>query len=154
VALQGASVNVTQGISTLVSTSNASGYYSSSNNWLSGSQINVTTNLSGYATDYNLFTPLAADTIELNITLVADNRTYSGVAIDGVNKDTQYHSTIPEATVYERINGSSAAPAITTANAAAYYRFDNLVNGTVYDVWSSKAGYGNSTVEQVMAVGV
>jgi hypothetical protein len=153
-ALQGASVNVTQGTSTLVSTSNASGYFSSSNNWLSGSQINVTTNLSGYATDYNLFTPLAADTIELNITLVADNRTYSGVAIGGVNKDTQYHSTIPGATVYERINGSSAAPAITTANAAAYYRFDNLVNGTVYDVWSSKAGYGNSTVEQVTAVGV
>jgi hypothetical protein len=153
VALQGASVNVTQGTSTLISVSNASGYYSSSNNWLSGSQINMTTNLSGYATDYNLFTPLAADTVELNITLVADNRTYSGVAIGGVNKDTQYHSTIPGATVYERVNGSSAAPAITTANAAAYYRFDNLVNGTVYDVWSSKAGYGNSTVEQKLAVG-
>jgi hypothetical protein len=152
-AIPGATVFIAQGSTNETLLTGSIGNYTSSNNWLSGSQINMTTNLSGYATDYNLFTPLAADTIELNITLVADNRTYSGVAIDGVNKDTQYHSTIPEATVYERVNGSSAAPSVTTANAAAYYRFDNLVNGTVYDVWSSKAGYANSTVEQKLAVG-
>ncbi|MDD5512048.1 MAG: carboxypeptidase-like regulatory domain-containing protein, partial [Dehalococcoidales bacterium] len=152
-ALQGASVNVTQGTSTLISVSNASGYYSSSNNWLSGSQINMTTNLSGYTNDYAVFSPLAADVISRNITLVNLTPTYSGVAIGGVVKDNQYYSTIPGATVYERVNGSSAAPAITTANAAAYYRFDNLVNGTVYDVWSSKAGYANSTIEQKLAVG-
>ena len=154
VALQGASVNVTQGTSTLISVSNASGYFSSSNNWLSGSQINMTTNLSGYTNDYAVFSPLAADVISRNITLVNLTPTYSGVAIGGVVKDNQYYSTIPGATVYERINGSSAAPAITTANAAAYYRFDNLVNGTVYDVWSSKAGYANSTTELKLAVGV
>ena len=154
VALQGASVNVTQGTSTLVSVSNASGYYSSSNNWLSGSQINMTTNLSGYTSDYAVFSPLAADTITRNITLVNSTPVYSGVAIGGVVKDSQYQSTVPGASVYERINGTSATPASTTANGAGYYIFNGLVNGTTYDIWSQKTGYANSTVVQKLAVGI
>jgi hypothetical protein len=153
VALQGASVNVTQGTSTLVSVSNTSGYFSSSNNWLAGSEVNVTTTLSGHTPDYNLFTPLAADAISLNITLVNSTPIYSGVAIGGVIKDTQYHSTIPSANVYERINGTSATPSSTTANGAGYYIFNDLVNGTTCDIWSQKIGFANSTVEQKLAVG-
>jgi hypothetical protein len=152
--LQGASVNVTQGTSTLVSTSNASGYYSSSNNWLSGSEINMTTTLSGYTNDYAVFTPLAADVITRNITLVNSTPTYSGVAIGGVVEDDQYYSTIPGAIVYLRVNGTSGTPSTTTGNGAAYYIFNGLVNGTVYDVWSQKTGFANSTVEQKLAVGV
>ena len=137
----------------MVSVTNASGYYSSSNNWLSGSQINMTTNLSGYTTDYAVFSPLAADTITRNITLVNSTPVYSGVAIGGVVEDDQYYSTIPGATVYLRINGTSGAPATTTGNGAAYYIFNGLVNGTTYDVWSTKTGYANSTVEQKLVVG-
>lgn len=154
VALQGASVNVTQGTSTMVSVTNASGYYSSSNNWLSGSAINMTTNLSGYTTDYAAFSPLAADTITRNITLVNSTPVYSGVAIGGVVEDDQYYSTITGATVYLRINGTSGTPSTTTGNSAGYYIFNGLVNGTTYDVWSQKTGYGNSTVEQKLAVGI
>ena len=153
VALSGASVNVTQGTSTLTSVSNVSGYYSSSNNWLSGSEINMTTRLSGYTNDYAAFTPLATDTIARNITLVNSTPAYSGVAIGGVVKDNQYYSTIPAAAVYERINGTSATPASTTANGAGYYIFNDLVNGTTYDIWSQETGFANSTVEQKLAVG-
>lgn len=153
VALQGASVNITQGTSTLVSVSNASGYFSSSNNWLSGSEINITTTLSGYYPDYNLITPLSADTINLTIPLLNLTPTHSGVAIGGFVKDSQYHSAIPGATIYLRINGTSETPSTTTGNGASYYIFNGLVNGTTYDVWSQKTGFANSTVEQKLAVG-
>jgi hypothetical protein len=39
-------------------------------------------------------------------------------------------------------------------NISGFARVDNLVNGNLYSVWSSKTGYGNSSVKQIVAVGV
>lgn len=149
IALNGVSVNVTQGTSTLISTSNASGYYSSENNWLYGSEINITTSLSGYVTDYNLFTPPSASEVHLNITLINSTATHTAPSINGVLKDNLYHSTIPSATVYERVNGTTTTPNATSANIAGYYIFNELTNTTVYDLWGTKTGYADSEVYQV-----
>ena len=151
--LSGATVNVSQLSTSLVSTSDVNGSYSNNNNWLSGSEINITTNLTGYTTDVNVFTPLTADAITLNISLIPSPPTYSGIAIGGIVRDNQYHNVIPSATVYKITNVSRTGSGSATTNIAGYYRFDSLVNGTVYDIWSSKTGFANSTVEQKLAVG-
>ncbi len=152
--LSGATVNVSQGTLYLVSTSSATGNFTSSNNWLSGSAINIVTNLSGYQNDTNSFTPIAAAEIPLNITLYPSSLSYSGIHINGITHESQYNSSLPNANAYIKVNGTTTLMATTTSNIAGFYDFGGLVNGTVYDVWSSKTGYGNSSTKQVTAVGV
>ena len=78
--------------------------------------------------------------------------TNSGVSIGGIVRDNVYSNLIPGASVVVR-NTTSGEYQIKTTNIAGYYRADNLYSGRLYDVWSSKTGYGNSTVAQKLAVG-
>lgn len=149
--LSGANINITQGLTTATSTSLSDGTWNSSSNWLSGSAITVNTTLSGYTSDLLTILPLTAKSISLNISLIPDPATSVGTSVGGIVRDNVYSNPIPAATVTVR-NGTESYTNIT--NIAGYYRVDNLYSGRLYDVWSSKTGYSNSTIAQKLAVGV
>jgi hypothetical protein len=146
--LADATVNVTQGIATKNSISGSYGW-NSTNNWLSGSQFNITTNKSGYTSDVRLFTPLTSKSIALNISLVPSPATTVGTSVGGVVRDNVYGNPVVGATYWVQ-NGTTHS---STTNIAGFARVDNLpVPNTWYNVWSSKTGFGNSSVVRVMAV--
>lgn len=150
--LSGANINVTQSTSSSTSTSLTGGIWNSSNNWLSGTPIVLNTTLTGYTQDLLSLTALSAKSITLNISLIPSPATTVGTSIGGIVRDNVYSNLIPGASVVVR-NTTSGEYQIKTTNIAGYYRADNLYSGRLYDVWSSKTGYGNSTVAQKLAVG-
>lgn len=147
--LSGASINVTQGTTSLVSNSLATGAWNSSNQWLVGSHMTINTSKSGYTSDTNAFTPLVARTIPLNISLIPFPASTTGTSIGGIVTDSTYHAPVPGATVTV-VNGTYNT---AVANIAGYYRVNNRISGKLYSVWSSLNGYGNSTVAYKLAVG-
>jgi len=146
--LPNATLNVTQGTRYKVSTSSLTGY-NSSNNWLIGSEMRVTTNLAGYTSDVRSFTPLVGKTIALNISLLSTTPTYKGIAVGGVVRDSVYGNPVSAATYYVR---NQSAEYFNTTNIAGYAFVDHLSSNTLYDVWSTKVGYNNSAVEHKYAV--
>lgn len=146
-------INVTQGTATLVSLSmNPSGAWNSTNNWLSGSAFSIVTNKTGYTTDTLTFTPLTAKSIFLNISLMPDPATTVGTSIGGIVRDNVYGNPVVNATYHTKY---LSAEYTATTNIAGFARTDSLaVPNVIYDVWSSKDGWGNSTVVQKLAVGI
>lgn len=149
--LPNANVNVTQGTLTATSQSLSTGAWNSSNNWLSGTPITLDTSLTGYTSDLLTIVPLTAKSVLLNISLIPDPATTVGTSIGGIVRDNVYSNPIPDALVTVQ-NGTESYT--STTNIAGFYRVDNLYSGRLYDVWSSKLGYGNSTVAKKLAVGV
>jgi hypothetical protein len=143
-------VNITQGANTANITTSSAGW-NSSQSWLSGTPISINTVATGYANNALSFTPLSASSVSLNISMLSTSPTSIGVSIGGIVRDNKFGNPVQSATV-SVVNGSSYHA--TTTNLAGYYRVDDLVPGTLYNVWSSKTGYGNSSVAQKLAVGV
>jgi hypothetical protein len=150
--LQNAAVNVTQLLSTLTSPSLSDGSWNSSNNWLTGSPITMNTTLAGYVGDLYTFTPQNSKTIFRNISLQPVTLPAVGTSIGGIVRDNVYGNPIPYALVSVQ-NVSASDYNTATTNIAGFYQAGNLVSGRLYNVWSSKTGYGNSSVWQVVAVG-
>lgn len=151
--LSGASLNVTQGSNYLVATTNASGYYTSANNWLTGSNIVIYGSYTGHQNQTNTLLPLAAESILWNVTLESNSLPCPDICIHGLVKSSQTNTTVTGATAYIRVNGTSTSPTTALTGVAGYYNFTGLSAGTVYDIWSGKTGYANSTTDQVTAVG-
>ena len=143
--LNGANVSITQGSQTNFSHSIPSGAWNSSAAWATGA-LSVATDLTGYTSDLRSFTALTSKTINLNISLMPDPPTSVGVTIGGIVRDDVFGNPITGATYHV---GSNTA----TTNIAGFARVGSLVQGTVYDVYSTKAGYGDSTHHSVTAVG-
>jgi hypothetical protein len=139
-------VSVSQSGTNVSVLTNAAGLYNVSIGLLSGSPISVVTNLTGFTTDTNLFTPLGAGTINLNISLLSTTPAFSGTAIGGILRNNQYGNPIPAATVY-LVNGTQVFSNIT--NIAGYYYVTGLTHGNTYTVSGLKAGYANTTLPQV-----
>ena len=150
--LSGATVNTTQGAVTESQTSSASGY-TMNTGWLTGGLLSVTTNLTGYTTDVQSFSPMAAGNIPLNITLLSTTPSHTGVSIGGIVRDNQYGNPVTSATV-NVYNTSTSESYNNVTNIAGYYLVNNLVGNRLYNVSSTKSGYSNSTIAQVVAVGV
>ena len=150
--LSGATVNTTQGAVTESQTSSASGY-TMNTGWLTGGLLSVTTNLTGYTTDVRSFSPMAAGNIPLNITLLSTTPSHTGVSIGGIVRDNQYGNPVTSATV-NVYNTSTSESYNNVTNIAGYYLVNNLVGNRLYNVSSTKSGYSNSTIAQVVAVGV
>ena len=152
--LPNATVNTTQGSATETEISNSNGSYTMTTGWLTGGALTVFTNKTGYTNDTRSFSPLAAGNIALNITLVSNNTTFSGAAIDGVVRDNQYGNPVTSATV-NVYNTSTSESYITTTNIAGFYIVNNLVANRLYNITSAKSGYSPvSQPVQVTAVGV
>lgn len=150
--LSGATVNTTQGAVTESRTSSASGY-TMNTGWLTGGLLSVTTNLTGYTTDVRSFSPMAAGNIPLNITLLSTTPSHTGVSIGGIVRDNQYGNPVTSATV-NVYNTSTSESYNNVTNIAGYYIVNNLVGNRLYNVSSTKSGYSNSTIAQVVAVGI
>ena len=150
--LSNAYVNITQGSSNKGQFSIAGGLWNSTNNWLSGTSINLTTNKTGYTSDIIVFTPLAGRSINLNISLVPSAPSYTGIAVGGVVRDNVYYNPVVGATYHVK----NVTEYTATTNIAGYARVDSLpnVNNILYDVWSTKSGFASSNVSQIVAVGV
>jgi hypothetical protein len=152
--LPNATVNTTQGSATETEISNSNGSYTMTTGWLTGGALTVFTNKTGYANDTRSFSPLAAGNIPLNITLVSNNATFSGAAIDGVVRDNQYGNPVTSSTV-NVYNTSTSESYSTTTNIAGFYIVNNLVANRLYNITSAKSGYSPvSQPVQVTAVGV
>ena len=161
-ALSGATVTATQGSTSVTYTSNAAGAWgNTSQYWLTGSAITLISNKSGYNNNTLSLNPVGSGTIALNISMSPTSPVHTGVAIGGIVRQGDYTGAttpipypISGATVYLRVNGSSATPSSTTSNLAGWYIFNSLVSGTTYDIWSEKTGFGNSAVHQATASGM
>ena len=151
--LPDAYINVTQGTAMLSQFSmNPSGAWNSSNNWLSGAAFSIVTNKTGYTTDTLTFTPLTAKSIFLNLSLVPNPATTVGVSIGGIVRDNVYGNPVVNATYHTKYLSDEYT---ATTNIAGFARTDSLaVPNVIYDVWSSKVGWGNSTVVQKLAVAI
>ena len=146
--LPSAVVNVSQLGVTASVTSGASGVYNVTQNWLTGSAISVVTNLAGYTTDTETFTPLASANVNLNISLLSTSPAYSNIAAGGILKDNQYGNPIPSATVYYQ-NTSYSQIYSNTTNNAGYYYTPGLTHTYLYNAWGEKSGYANTTIPVV-----
>ncbi len=144
--LQNANVSVSQSGTNVSALTSAAGLYNISTGLLAGSTISVVTNLTGFTTDTNSFTPLSAGTINLNISLLSTTPAFSGTAISGILRDNQYGNPIPAATVY-LVNGTQVFS--NTTNIAGYYYENGLTHGNTYTISGLKAGYANTTLPQV-----
>ena len=151
--LTNANVTITQTGTSASALTGANGAYTISNGWLTGSTISMQTNLSGYTTDINSFIPLGAGNLNITIPLLSTTPTHTGASIGGIVRDTQYGNPVTSATV-NVYNTSTSESYNNVTNIAGYYLVNNLVGNRLYDVSSSKTGYGNSTVYPVVAVAV
>lgn len=149
--LSGVSVNVSQGTTFGIATSGVDGIWNSTGNWLTGSPLHIVATQSGYDTYTNSFTPSIARSIPITIPMMPTTRTCVGTCMAGLVNDSVYHNPVSGATYWVQ-NGSYSYSTIT--NAAGYARVDSIVPNLLYDVWSSKVGYSNSTVAQKLAMGV
>jgi hypothetical protein len=150
--LPGATILVSQPSKIYTSTSESTGFWNSSHKWIVGIPTHINTTIAGYTSDYLTITPLLSGTIKVNISLLPDSSTFTGVSIGGIVRDNQYGNPVPSATVIVR-NSTYSESQTKTTNIAGYYHADNLYSGRWYDVWSSKTGYRNSTVALKQAVG-
>ena len=96
---------------------------------------------------------MAAGNIPLNITLLSTTPAHTGVSIGGIVRDNQYGNPVTSATV-NVYNTSTSESYNNVTNIAGYYLVNNLVGNRLYNVSSTKSGYSNSTIAQVVAVGV
>lgn len=145
--LSGAQVNITQ-LSTTQTISSTDQGWNSTSGWLPGATIRINTSYPGYGPDFRLFTPVSPKTIPLNISLLSSDTGHSGVSVGGIVRDDIYGNPISNATYHVR--NTTEYSALT--NIAGYARVDYLVAGTLYDVWGSKEGYGNSSIEKILVV--
>ena len=152
-ALPNAMVNITQGATVESEVSASNGTYTMTTGWLTGITMSVITNHTGYTTDTQSFSPLAAGNILKNISLLSTSPTHTGVSIGGILNDNQYGNPITSATV-NIYNVSTSESYSTTSNIAGYYIMNNLVGNRLYNITSSKSGYSPvSQPVQVVAVG-
>ena len=152
--LSGATVNVTQGTTTDSLTSAADGNYSSTSAFSANQPTTIVASKTGYETYQHVFTPLYAGTIQINLTLMPTNPTYTGIALGGIARQPPYNRTINSATVYI-LNSTDGHSYTATTNAAGYYIQNDMAGASHwFDIWGSKTGFSNSSIYQKLVVGI
>jgi hypothetical protein len=150
--ISGATVNVTQGVTTDSLTTATDGNYSSTSAFSANAPTTIVASKSGYETYTHIFTPLYAGTIQINLTLMPTNPTYTGIALGGIARTPPYNRTINSATI--TINKAGIGNYLATTNSVGYYIQNSMPNGTIWDIWGSKTGFANSTTYQKLVVGI
>jgi hypothetical protein len=149
--LPNVTVSVTQGSTTASNVSLASGNYSTlTTSFFTDAVTTISANKTGYENYTTSFTPLVAGTLDLNITLVPTNPTYSGVALGGVVRTPPYNRTVPGATIIVT-NGSTSYTA--TSNSVGFYTVNNMSGNLWYNIVGTKYAYTNSSTYQKLVVG-
>jgi hypothetical protein len=149
--ISGASVNVTQGSTTDALTSAADGNYTTTSAF-SATATSIVASATGYETYQTAFTPLAAGSIEINITLMPTSPTFTGIALGGIARTPPFNRTIDSATI--TISNTSTGTLTATTNSAGYYIRNNMPNNYIWNIVGSKSGFANSTIYQKLVVGI
>lgn len=146
-----ANVSITQGGVFNNSIASALGYYTTyPTQFVSGSNVTFNVTKTGYRQYTYSWLPATSKTYSnTNVSLVPVTPTYSGAAIGGVFLKKPYGTPISGVTVY--ISNATWSTTNVT-NPWGYYRFDNLVTGSNYNVYGTKSGYSVSPVYVVGAV--
>jgi hypothetical protein len=148
--IAGATVNITQSTGlTTIKTTDANGYWNSTDPWLVGSRIDINASKENYVTALSNFTPINARTLSYNISLIPINAVCNGVCLNGIVHESIYYTPISGASVNIR-NVTTGFSNTTTTNAAGYYRFDNLINNQWYLITGSASGYNSQMVQAQM----
>ena len=151
--ISGANVSFVQGTTAVNTLSASDGNYTASP-FYTGSSITVNATMSGYQQHLYTFTPYMEKTVNLTIALLPITPSTSGLGIGGLDLDTTYGNPIPGALVELR-NSTNGDYCYKITNSVGFYLSDEstcvLITHQLYDVWSSKASYANSTIYQVIA---
>jgi hypothetical protein len=145
--ISGANVNITQSSIINNLTTISDGNYSATY-YLSGMLMAINATAPTYRQYEFAFTPLSAKTININISLVPDTPSTTGLGIGGVARDLAYGRPIKDATV-NLINTTNAESYSKTTSFTGWYLCDEgtscfLTTARPYDVWGEKLGYSNS----------
>ena len=148
-----ATVNVTQGVASESLSSGSDGLYTTTAAFLANMPTTITASKTGYETYTHVFTPLYAGAIQINLTLMPTNPTYTGIALGGIARTPPYNRTIDSATVYIT-NASDGHSYTATTNSVGYY-IQNDMAGTShwFDIWGSRIGFSNSSIYQKLVFG-
>ena len=149
--ISGATVNITQGITTDSVSSGADGNYSSVSAFAANQPTTIVASKASYETYSHTFTPLYAGSIVINITLMPTSPTFSGVALGGIARTPPYNRTIDSATI--TITNANATYTATT-NSAGYYIKNYMRANEWWNIIGSKTGFGNSSTYSKLVVGI
>lgn len=175
--ITGATVNITQGVTTDSVASGFDGNYTSVSAFESNAPTTIVASKTGYETYQHVFTPLYAGVIQINLTLMPTNPTYTGIALGGIARTPPYNRTINSATVTivnntggsclhyslgcdggclvcDSWSGGNLTTYTATTNSVGYYIQNNMPNANVWSIWGSKIGFSNSSVYQKLVVGI
>jgi hypothetical protein len=146
--LNGASVQITQfGGAPQTVSSYSDGAYSLSGGLALNLLTTIETSKTGFTTDTVSFTPTSNTAYVLNISLVPTAPNYTGSAILGIVRDGNLKNLVPGVTVTAT---NSTSVNTTTTNIAGYYKFNNLVSGSNYQIYGTHT-LGNSDIVNVTA---
>jgi len=148
--ISGAIINITQGIDTDSITSGVDGNYTSLADFSASSYTTLTAGATGYENYSTSFLPVGIGAIHLNLSLMPISPTYTGIALGGLVRTPPYNQTVDSATVLVA-NGSYSYT--VTTNSAGFYIINDLPNNLVFDIWSHKTGFSNSTIYKLLVVG-
>lgn len=151
--ISGANLSYTQGATVVNTLSGFDGNYTSGG-FATGAPVTTNVTATNYLQYVYSFTPTRAKTINLNVSLVPLTPTYSGLAIGGVARDSEYGRPIQDATAV--VTNTTTGGWYTKATSmTGWYLCDEgtscfLQTKTPYSVWGNKSGYHNSTVYQAV----
>jgi hypothetical protein len=149
--ISGATVNITQGTGASVyKTTDSTGYWSSTDPWITGEIMYVTATKSGYDTSYTNLTPETAKIIPYNITMIPSDSVCLGICLNGIVYNKLYTTPLGDATV-TIVNTSTNYTASKTTNIAGYYRFDYLTNNMWYNITGTSTGFQPDMVQARMS---
>lgn len=161
-----ATVKLTQGTTSSTTVTIADGNYSATG-FTTGSTLVYNVTASGYGQYYAQFSPPAYGTTQINVTLVSNSVSTSGIGIGGIARDgafdnltstitNGYGRPIPGVTVFIK-NTSTGETYFSYTNIAGWHFCDEGLSCVFtplrpYDVWGEKLpGYGNSPNYTVIA---
>ena len=149
--ISGATVNITQGITTDSVSSGVDGNYTSSSTFSANIPTTIVAGKSGYESYSHTFTPLMAGSISINLTLMPTTPTFSGVALGGIARTPPYNRTIDSATI--TITNANATYTATT-NSAGYYIKNYMLPNQWWNIVGAKTGFANSSTYSKLVVGI
>lgn len=158
--ISNAIVNITQGVSVLNQSSGSDGNYSTNSTLTTGSSVFVNVTANGYRQYAYSFTPLAARSLNINISLVQNSplSTSDGLGIGGIARDTVYGRPL-EGVNISIVNQSNGEQYYESTNPFGWYLCYQGSACTVtrlrpYTERGTKIGYGASENYTVIPDGV
>ena len=149
----GATVNITQAATTDTVLSGSNGNYTSVSSFTANAPTTLNATAVGYEAYQAQFTPLYAGELQINITLMPLNTTYTGIALGGIARSPPYNRTVDSAIISIQ-NATAGGNYTATTNSVGFYIQNNMPNSYIWNIWGNKTGYQGSPIYQKLVVGI